>query len=191
MRVGDQPAPPAAEAFGGIDLAAVEPLGIDAVGDPLDLREVDPEQAVRLVSLVRGDHDQLVAAVGRGSQPLGPVIGELPLGQRPLLFRQPLDSIEHAEIGAVQVGHERQVGPQPARGLVERRHVVEVQDGGFVRPGLGHRLLPEAVRWSPSSGETAAKTRSGTFGAFSKEGWKGTGSAIGSRPAWYASIAGL
>ena len=54
-----------------------------------------------------------------------------------------LDGLEELDLGAVQVGHERDRRPRPAGGVVLRGQVVEVEHRGPVGAGRPQRRLPD------------------------------------------------
>jgi hypothetical protein len=56
--------------------------------------------------------------------------------------RAGLDRLEHEQLGAVQLPHDRHPGRDARRGLVQRREVVQVQDVGVRRAGAVQRSGP-------------------------------------------------
>ena len=161
-----------------------------------------PEQPPRLVAVVGRDHDEAVAAPrgararpsarrAQSQRPCTPArappvgAGAVDRGRHPRSFSarcQCAGAIDHLHLGAVEVGP-AELSAAGER-LLERREVVQVQH--FRAPSYRPRATraQASTRWSPSSGETSAKTRSGTPGAVLEGGVHGTGrTRSGPRPA--------
>ena len=114
-----------------VDLASLEPPGIEPVGQVNAALRGDAQQSTRTSDQAGRGYDEELAGCRPRAHPVGPGGGMRPAGGRALVYR-----LQHQQFGAVQVANDWHMGSNARRSRIQGGQVVEMEDIRLRRTSL-------------------------------------------------------